>query len=509
MVKLGSRRDTIRYLPVHDFRIEFVGAVALGALLLPSSVVQSQSRETSTGIADDAMPGILRVDDALPAPSGIALSVGSGYGYTGAELDDGDTHHRGSGRLVVSYPVLPALSVALRFDGRYDKHQGTVGGSDDGWVGDPRLIGRFQHTFSDTLSAGLQLGFWAPSSDVPSIDIDALSIEGVGALTYSAPTGAYHVSLNAGYRVDRSAASVEESERLSLADRLSLGLSDFNAVLFGVGASYKVGKAELLAEWSLDYLHGKGKPSFSQSPMRIGAGARFPLTDTVALFGQADFRLSSVDAAEVMTSLLPFEPKIQALFGMNMRFGADKPPVQEQIIVVDDKKDDVPPPPPPTMPFQGVIKSGGTPVANASLVLRDKDGNEKTGQTGADGSFTIDEVLLGAVTLTIKADGFEDKQETVNLAEGSVAVEISLEAVLPPGQLRGLVRSFKGKGLKAELRIMPSNQTLETAADGSFELDLPPGDYDVTVTVQGFKEQTRQIHIDDGGVTIMNVDLRK
>ena len=161
------------------------------------------------------------------------------------------------------------------------------------------------------------------------------------------------------------------------------------------------------------------------------------------------------------------------------------------------------------MPFRGVVKSAGAPVPKATLVIRDKDGKEMTVTTGEDGTFVIDEVPLGKVDLTITADGFDTKQEQVTLAEDSVDLELGLDAVLPPGQLRGEVRSFRGKALKAELTIMPANEVINTAADGSFQLDLPPGDYEVTVTVKGFKEQTRQIHIDDGGVTIMNVDLKK
>jgi hypothetical protein len=509
---LPREHGTIRYLPVSDFRIAFVGVAALGALLLPSATAHSQSNDY-VGVGDDAMPGVMRVDKAVAIPSGVGLGLSSGYGYAGAELDDGDAHHRGSGRLSAVYRVIPDLAVGLRLDGRYDKHSGDIGGSDDGWVGDPRFIGRYRTSISDVLSAGFQLGMWAPSSDVPSVDFDALSFEAVSALTYSSATGSFDVSLNAGYRVDRSAASVAEPERLSMADRLSLGLSDYNALLVGVGSSFRVGKGEVLAELSLDYLHGKSKttsqgtaPPIGQSPLRAGLGARFPITDSIAIFGQSEFRLNKVEAAEFMVSLLPFEPKFQALFGMNLRFGHDKPVVEK--IIVDVKPDPIPVAP-PTMPLRGVVKSGGAPVANATLVVLDKDGKQKTVQTGADGGFVIDEVLQGAVTVTVKADGYEDKEQKLNLEEGLVDLELSLEAILPPGQLRGVVRSFGGKPLKAELLIMPVNSTLETADDGSFELDLPPGDYDVTVTVKGFKEQTRQIHIDDGGVTIMNVDLRK
>ncbi len=492
---------------MHHLRIGFVGVAAFGALLLPSTVAHSQSQDSTSGIADDGLPGVMRIDSAGVIPKGIGLAMASGYGYSGAELDDRDTHQRGTGRVAAAYRIIPDLAVVLRFDGRYDKHKGELGGSDDGWVGDPRLIGRYRKTISDSLSAGLQLGFWAPSSDVPSIDVDALSIESVGAFTYSKPDGSLAVSLNAGYRLDRSAASVEEPERLSLADRLSLGLSDFDAVLVGVGASYKVGNAELLAEWSLDLLVGAGKPEFNQSPMRIGLGARMPVTDAIEVFGQTEFRLSQVDSVEIMTSLLPFEPKIQALFGMNLRFGADKPVVDN--IIVEEKIEEPPPPVEPKMAFKGTIKSGGVPVPNATLTIRDKNGDQKTVQTGVDGTFVIEDLLLGALTVTVKADGFEDKTQTVNLADGIADLEIGLDAVLPPGQFRGVVRSFRGKPLKAKLTVMPVNETLEAGDDGTFELDLPPGDYEVTVTFPGFKDQTKQIRIDDGGVTIWNVDLQK
>lgn len=484
-----------------------------GLLLVPFYTAHSQSlvdAEATAGLGDDAMPGVMRVDSASPIPSGMALSLTSGYGYTGADLEQGDKHHRGMGRMVFSYGVMSDLAVALRLDGRYDKHFGTSG-RDDGWVGDPRLLARYRTTLSDTLAVGAQFGFWAPSSDVPSIIFDALSVEALTSLTYGAVGGPLQVSVNAGYRLDRSGASVEEPMLLSLADRLSLGLSDYNAVLVGLGVSYRIGKLEALAEWSLDLLHGAGAPRFRESPMRAGIGARYPITDTIDIFGQVEARLSAVDSMEVQDSLFPFEPSLQTFAGLHLRFGGDKPApiIEEKIVKIEEPLPPPPPPLPPTRALTGVVKSGETPIANATLVVKDKDGKEKTITTGEDGSFTIDELLLGGVSVSVKVEGYEDAQLELTLSEDSPDIVVTLEAILPPGQLRGVVRSFRGKPLKAELTIMPANTTLETADDGGFEIDLPPGDYTVTVTVDGFKEQTRQIHIDEDGVTIMNVDLRK
>ena len=93
----------------------------------------------------------------------------------------------------------------------------------------------------------------------------------------------------------------------------------------------------------------------------------------------------------------------------------------------------------------------------------------------------------------ISADQLEPVRFGTGLA-GRVTDAVTLEPV--PG---------------AEIRVVgqPAAPSVSSEDDGTFELDLPPGDYEVTVTVKGFKEQTRQIHIDEEGVTIMNVDLRK
>ena len=78
---------------------------------------------------------------------------------------------------------------------------------------------------------------------------------------------------------------------------------------------------------------------------------------------------------------------------------------------------------------------------------------------------------------------------------------------LPGGQIRGLVRSFKGANLSAEIKIDPLDLTLHTQ-DGRFEADVAPGKYEVTITAPGYETQHRRVEVEKNGVTLLNADLR-
>jgi uncharacterized membrane protein len=89
----------------------------------------------------------------------------------------------------------------------------------------------------------------------------------------------------------------------------------------------------------------------------------------------------------------------------------------------------------------------------------------------------------------------------------SQRTEVRLEAAVAEGQLRGLIRSFSGKGLGATIRVEPLGKEVKADPQGNFAVELPPGDYEVTITQQGFKPQHRKIHVDQNGVTVLNAEL--
>ena len=51
---------------------------------------------------------------------------------------------------------------------------------------------------------------------------------------------------------------------------MALGVSESHAALVGVGAAARVGRSELFADWSWDYLVGDKAPRGRLSPM-VGA----------------------------------------------------------------------------------------------------------------------------------------------------------------------------------------------------------------------------------------------
>ena len=86
---------------------------------------------------------------------------------------------------------------------------------------------------------------------------------------------------------------------------------------------------------------------------------------------------------------------------------------------------------------------------------------------------------------------------------------VRTRSALPAGQLRGLVRSFKGQALAAKVRIEPMGLESSTDKNGFFQIDVPPGDYEIVIEAPGFASQRRKTHVEQQGVVIVNADLTR
>jgi hypothetical protein len=118
-----------------------------------------------------------------------------------------------------------------------------------------------------------------------------------------------------------------------------------------------------------------------------------------------------------------------------------------------------------------------------------------------------------SATISTTVDGKKPGSATVaKLDDGTTTVPpIKLEPLTPPAQLRGVVHSLPaGKPVEhAIVTIAGSTTKVETAADGTFAVDLAPGTYKVTVKAPGFASQELDVVIAAGSVIIKNVDLHK
>jgi hypothetical protein len=149
------------------------------------------------------------------------------------------------------------------------------------------------------------------------------------------------------------------------------------------------------------------------------------------------------------------------------------------------------------------------PLAGVTVTVASQD-VERSGQTGADGAFAVDDVPVGHVRVVARAAGYDDATAEANVdARAPATVDVVMKRTIRPGQLRGLVRSFNGKPLAATIRVEPLGSETKTDADGMFQIDLPPGAYEVVVAAPGHAGQRRPVQVDENGVTILNADLRQ
>ena len=167
-------------------------------------------------------------------------------------------------------------------------------------------------------------------------------------------------------------------------------------------------------------------------------------------------------------------------------------------------------------------EAGGAVVgAKVTVTLKNHTG---TGATDDKGAFTVSKLPIGktvsgATTLddagasvAVEVDGKKPGSATLTLAKGANTLpKIVLEAVLTPGQQRGIVKSLaSGKPIaNATITVNPGGKTIQSGADGTFQVDLAPGTYKITVTAPSLAVQELDVTIDPNGVAVKNIDMHK
>jgi hypothetical protein len=438
------------------------------------------------------------VHAAAPAPEGWSLALASGIGYAGDVLVADDRHYRSTSTVTVGVQPRRWLAIALAFDGRYDRHTGLPGdpGADSGWALWPRLEARLGRSLAPGWNLGVGASLLLPGGDVPSVDLGATSFEAELLGSYTPPGLPLRVSTLLGYRLDRTGALVDDAAAWSDADLLSLGASDLDAVVVGAGATWDAGPLSLVAEWSWDVLVGDGAPPPASAPMRLGLGARVPLTPTVDVELATRFGLADQHALASRPTLVAFEPDFTVSAGIVLRW---------PLVTA-------------ATPLAQVATRGnlhgrtqdesGRPVAGAHVrATTARDVREVV--AGPDGSYVFEDLPAGTVGLDAWAEGYRATTLRTQLRGGSdTEVDFHLAREEAGGQLRGVVRKLDGAPLRATVRVLPDGPRVETGADGAFALELAPGAHVIEIEAEGHVVERRDVELEDGGVTILNVELR-
>lgn len=487
-----TRRTTIGDdFPVQAAAQSVRGWLALGgaSCLLLCLATAAQAQPVGDGAwASPALGRVLVAEERAP---GIGVAAFGGWGVTEDVLGAGDSHHRAAGSLSVSGRPIRWLTVGLRVDGRWDHHLG-AGNADESAVGDPRLLLRGDFALGDGVALGLAAILLVPGADAPSLALEATTLDVRGLLSWIVDP-ALGLALDLGYRFDGTARAVSRPAPFGVADLVSLGASDSDALLLGAGVQATVDAVQLFGELTADVLVESGTGA---SPVRLAAGVRGPLVpEHLWLVGQAEVGLGGRLPVDRAGTLVPVEPRFALSLGLVVGFAEAEPALSSEDEGPDGEPEE-------TVVDDGtrrgrVLDPSGAPIGGATV--RVAAGPSTT--SGPDGTFTLSGVPRDAV-LVIEAEGYRPQE----LAPGA-DLEISLARDLPTGALRGLVRSRNGRPLSAHVVVEPGHLEATTDEDGVFEIELAPGRYEVSIEADGHVTQNRTVEVEVDGVTVLNADL--
>lgn len=471
------------------------------ALLVCDSARAEDAAAAAPTTGVDALPGVYEVPLAVQPHEGVAARGGFSYGWTESVLKMKDSHHRLQLDAAASFTPVPWFASSLRVLGRYDMHSGAGSDSDYGIVTSTHLAARSVIPLSEDFDAGAELSLWLPGGDNVGKAFAALSGDMQLLMAYAPHATGFKLGLAVGLRLDRTRYAGGEPELFSASDRLALGASNgLWAARSGVALSYRSGSLEWLAEWAyrayFDYA--------ARSPIWIRAGVRYLPSDNLQLELLLGASPSKRPSLKEGAPLAVIEPRLWAGLALTYAWPAHTPP---PVVAAS------PPPPPepepePRASLHGqVVAVGGGALPGARVTLTHGEEREEF-TTDAQGKFNFSELDPGDYQLLVAADGFEPAERPVTLQPRAAAEQsISLARELPIGQIRGTVRRFDGKPILARVVITALKVDLKTRPDGTFEIDVPPGDYSVVVSAERFTRQTRTAHVEQRGVAILIVEL--
>lgn len=517
-----------------------------GAAAQPTSVTASTGGATESPppvvLGYGAMPGGLHAPTAETLPTGVfGASVIGGFGFRSKLLGEDHKLTRGIGDVAFSYTPIEILTLGLAFDGRFDKHEGVNPDGDDGYVGDPRLIARLAKRLG-TMSVGGQLTILVPGKDAPSVAASAISVEARGLLSIAAGPGS--LSLAAGVRLDNTAKSVVDDNGddnrmlLSAEDRVSLGVSDYHALLASAYYRLPAGpKAFVGFEGSIDAFFGEHLPTGITAPDKPGPILRAAVSGGLHLNKQWTAfafvqlaKVSSISAADITAgniALIPYEPAFTGGLALTAHFGGAK--AGSGNIVANDCTTNPEKCKAVTVTVTAdvagnVVDDTGKPVAGARITVRLKNNTGKA-TTDEKGDWVVSGVPIGktinnktelddtGAEVTVEVDGKKPKTTTLTLKEGkdNKVPTITLDPVLPPGQFKAVVRAAgNGKPIAGiTVKLEPGGASAVTDADGNISIDLQPGTYKATAGGNGYKEQTLDLVIEQNNVSVKNFELSK
>lgn len=478
----------------------------------------SAQEHRPVGDSTDALTGIRRVPLVSEAKPRLAAAFDAGYALTESQRGEG-SHHRFGGSVAMGWVPLSGLGFAIRSALRHDRHPSDAIGSDTGTLGDATLIARWGTRLGAVWRVGVDTRCYFPGSEKATESLSHPALDG-RLLWDWLPSAGLHIAGFAGFRWDHTAGVGTYAPRYQVGDRLALALSDFNAVLLGIGTTIPVSKVELLAETTYDLLIGRGAPSPVYSPIRLDVGVRTAISRTLQAELMTELALSARPEVQPTSALIPIEPRVGIGIGLRYRLW-DAPTPQRATtsasptpLPASQAPKRSPAPVVAVQPPKGrvivtVVDPAGHPLSDAVVELSSAVGTRRLDFQGGS-TFDLSDVAKGSARLTVRADLMREWSREVEISEDEpLQLKVSMVMGDNAGQIRGIVRGFDGKPLPARVTIEPGDRAAQVGDDGAFSVEVGPGKYRVRISLDGFEPQLREVTVGRNGVIVLNVDLKK
>lgn len=466
------------------------------------------------GSTPGAQPGVVRTLSAMPSVRGAwVVSLGGTYGWEPSVLVDDDERQLTVARLAVGYAPWPFLQIGLSIDTSLEGYAWPEPSTDTivvGSLGDPRLSLRTGWEVGAGLSLGALVDVLFPSGAGSfNLEGDSISPSVMALFSFAPERIPIALHLNVGYAHDRSIHMIGDASALMREQLLLSGASSAAHLLdLGLALEGRIGPAALYVEGRSALTVADG---IEHSWAVVGVGSRFYLgpEDAVQLLVGMDFQVAKAEAApDPATATIWRAPPllnlhVGAAFRLPVRVGArggaeaDCPPATAAESALGR--------------IAGVVRCGDATCGPTVLVRIVETGASAVAPDDETGEFTTTELPAGTYTLEATAEGAVAQSQQVVVAAGqTVRADVALARVVArdASGIRGRITDFQGRPVQATIRIPALGLELQSGADGSFETEAEPGDYEIIVSARGYGTQHTRITVPDEGMVVMNIEMR-
>jgi hypothetical protein len=379
--------------------------------------------------------------------------------------------------------------------------------------------------YTDAVAPGVGVGavlevLVPTSSGGTGLAVEALTAE-ARALTTLHAQDWLDLTLNAGYVLDRSGRLV--SDTTDQATRFVYDINRVSRFTYGVAAAGHVVVADMVGLSPFVEVVGALASGLraSTNPLRASLGLRAfpPVARSVELGISYERRLAGEpQLSSPYAGLAPWMVTGQLTLHMGEAAAApamaaaclpaQEAPPREVVREVEVA--------PKTFTMVGKVldATSGQPVPHARVRVSGAPTLLTTDE--ASGAFTVWPLPVGAglVQLSAEAYGYAPAQQTLPRGGADEVKEVLIG--MKPVQ-HALIGTFKGSVKSAqtghalggaEVFIPALNQHIQATAEGTFEITVKAGRYQVLVSAPGHLTQTKELTLRDGEVVILNIDLQ-